>query len=205
MLPDTVFDRYTPIVGKYLWIDDVTTGQEKDHYLVRYRGKLKTESSQAYDNLAAELKAENLTPLFRKEQDRAAIFLVSGVVNARPSNPWVNLILFFLTLFSMMFAGTLYTYDGPMQPGLLGTIQTVLENIWVGLPFAVALLAILVAHEFGHYLAGRYHRTHVTLPYFIPFPLSPFGTMGAFIRLKSRRETSASCWILELPARLLGW
>ncbi len=108
MLPDTVFDRYTPIVGKYLWIDDVTTGQEKDHYLVRYRGKLKTESSQAYDNLAAELKAENLTPLFRKEQDRAAIFLVSGVVNARPSNPWVNLILFFLTLFSMMFAGTLF-------------------------------------------------------------------------------------------------
>jgi membrane-associated protease RseP (regulator of RpoE activity) len=48
----------------------------------------------------------------------------------------------------------------------------------------VSLLAILLAHEFGHYLAGRYHRSAVTLPYFIPFPLSPFGTMGAFIQLK---------------------
>lgn len=184
MLAEIVTERYTPIIAKYLWIDDVTTGQEKDHYLVRYRGRLKFESNQAYDKLAADLKAENLTPLFRKEQDRAAIFLISGVINARPSNPWINLAFFLLTLFSMMFAGTLFAYDGPMQPGLLGMIQTVLANIWVGLPFAVALLSILVAHEFGHYLAGRFHHTQVTLPYFIPFPLSPFGTMGAFIRLK---------------------
>ena len=52
------------------------------------------------------------------------------------------------------------------------------------MPFAISLLAILGAHEFAHYLAGRSHRTHVTLPYFIPFPFSPFGTMGAFIQLK---------------------
>ena len=53
-----------------------------------------------------------------------------------------------------------------------------------GIPFAASLLAILGAHEFGHYLAGRYHHTHVTLPYFLPFPFSPFGTLGAFIQLK---------------------
>jgi len=52
-----------------------------------------------------------------------------------------------------------------------------------GLPFALALLAILVCHEFGHYLAARYHKTAVTLPFFIPFPVG-FGTMGAFIQLK---------------------
>jgi membrane-associated protease RseP (regulator of RpoE activity) len=52
-----------------------------------------------------------------------------------------------------------------------------------GAAFAASLLAILLAHEFGHYLAGRFHNTHVTLPYFIPFPLN-FGTLGAFIQLK---------------------
>lgn len=45
------------------------------------------------------------------------------------------------------------------------------------------MLVILLAHEFGHYFAARYHRVAVTLPYFIPMPIG-FGTFGAFIRLK---------------------
>jgi membrane-associated protease RseP (regulator of RpoE activity) len=64
-------------------------------------------------------------------------------------------------------------------------IRQIFSNLWTGWPFAVSLLAILLAHEFGHYLAARYHRSAVTLPYFIPFPLSILGTMGAFIQLKS--------------------
>ena len=54
----------------------------------------------------------------------------------------------------------------------------------LGLPFALALLTILGCHEFGHYLMGRHHGVHLTLPYFIPFPLPPFGTMGAVINMK---------------------
>ena len=52
--------------------------------------------------------------------------------------------------------------------------------------FTAALLGILLAHEFGHYIAARLHRVDASLPYFIPFPLvSPFGTMGAVIRMRS--------------------
>jgi hypothetical protein len=52
-----------------------------------------------------------------------------------------------------------------------------------GLPFSLTLLAILLAHEFGHYLAAMYHRVDASLPYFIPSPL--LGTFGAFIRVRS--------------------
>jgi membrane-associated protease RseP (regulator of RpoE activity) len=52
--------------------------------------------------------------------------------------------------------------------------------------FTSTLLAILLAHEFGHFVAARRHRVDASLPYFIPLPLlSPFGTMGAVIRMRS--------------------
>jgi hypothetical protein len=52
--------------------------------------------------------------------------------------------------------------------------------------FTVALLSILLAHEFGHFIAARLHKVDASLPYFLPMPLvSPFGTMGAVIRMRS--------------------
>src|SRR5690606_10828231 len=59
-----------------------------------------------------------------------------------------------------------------------------LWQIWRGWPFAASILLILGAHELGHYFAARRHNVPVTLPYFIPMPLSLFGTLGAFIRLQ---------------------
>jgi len=50
---------------------------------------------------------------------------------------------------------------------------------------ALALIAILMSHEMGHYLACRYYRVDATLPHFIPFPFSLVGTLGAFIRIRS--------------------
>jgi len=84
----------------------------------------------------------------------------------------------------MLIAGTYSAYTGPFTTNLTIVRPHLLPALKLGLAFTVSLLAILLAHEFGHYLAGRYHRSAVTLPYFIPFPLSPFGTMGAFIQLK---------------------
>lgn len=57
-----------------------------------------------------------------------------------------------------------------------------------GLPYATALVLILLAHEMGHYLACRRHGVSSTPPYPIPFPIPvfpSFGTMGAFIKIRS--------------------
>jgi membrane-associated protease RseP (regulator of RpoE activity) len=177
-------EQYTPLVARYLKINDVTRGDEKQGYLVRYRGRLYGDSAEAYDQLSEMLRPSKITPLFRQENDQHVILLVDSMANPRPSNPWINVILFIATVFSVIFAGAMYTYDGPSANNFWGDLLIILQNMRLGIPFAIALLSILLAHEFGHYLMGRFHKTHVTLPYFIPLPISPLGTMGAAIQLK---------------------
>jgi len=82
--------------------------------------------------------------------------------------------------------------------------------------YSLTLITILVAHEFGHYLNARNYGVDVTPPYLIPFPyLSPFGTLGAFIKMKSlppdyRALFDISFWgpfmsfALSIPAMVLG-
>ncbi|GAB4531330.1 MAG: site-2 protease family protein [Anaerolineales bacterium] len=173
----------TQQVRRVFAIDDLTW-EGKDS-LVRYHGHLTMDSQVAYDMLAAALRPYNVTPLFRISQGRETIILISGAIQPQASNLWVNVVMFLLTLLSVLFAGGLYGYQGDL-PGNsgMGWGRFILTALRTGLPFAISMLAILLAHEFGHYLAGRYHKTHVTLPYFIPFPFSPFGTMGAFIQMK---------------------
>jgi membrane-associated protease RseP (regulator of RpoE activity) len=51
--------------------------------------------------------------------------------------------------------------------------------------YTAALMVILLAHEFGHYIAARLHRVDASLPFFLPLPIiSPFGTLGAVIRMR---------------------
>ena len=177
-------DPYTPFISQVMRIEERTWGGGKQNYIIRYRGQIYGDSSQAYDKLSQSLRELDITPLFRLEDDRQTIVLLKGVVKYKPSNKWINLILFILTVVSVLFAGVFSNYGGPLVLDLDLIWPHLVEAIKLSLAFTVSLLAILLAHEFGHYLAARYHKTNVTLPYFIPFPLSPFGTMGAFIQLK---------------------
>jgi membrane-associated protease RseP (regulator of RpoE activity) len=177
-------DPYLQLINKVFQIEEVTWGNEKQNFIVRYRGKLLLNSQDAYQQLSKNLDYLDVTPLFRIEAGREVIVLLKGIVRPKPSNPWINLILFILTGMSVVFAGTFFEYQGPLTTDLSQLLPHLLPTLYRGLAFAGTLLAILLAHEFGHYLAARYHRSAVTLPYFIPFPISPFGTMGAFIQLK---------------------
>ena len=96
----------------------------------------------------------------------------------------INLALFLATVLSVFFTGLDVWGPGvPAGGGLVG----ILRALPAGWPFAVPLLAILLTHEFGHYIAARVHRVEASLPYFIPLPLlSPFGTMGAVISMRGR-------------------
>ena len=75
-----------------------------------------------------------------------------------------------------------------------------------GLLFSGSLLAILVAHESGHYVFCRYYGVDATLPFFIPQPplLIP-GTFGAFIRMKSPVPSRRALFDIGLAGPLAGF
>lgn len=172
------------MVARYFDIEQTLIGGGKYPYLYRFVGHLTTDSEKAYAALSGELNHYKITALFLEEKREQIIQLMPALPKPKKSNPWVNLIFFVLTLLSMLMAGVLYGYNGPEPTDAAGYFNLVWQNLGSGAPFAVSLLAILLAHEFGHYLAARYHKTEVSLPYFLPFPFSPFGTLGAFIQLK---------------------
>jgi membrane-associated protease RseP (regulator of RpoE activity) len=65
-------------------------------------------------------------------------------------------------------------------------ILTVASTLIVGGPaYSITIILILLGHEMGHYFTSRRYGVRATLPYFIPFPFSPFGTLGAVIRMES--------------------
>lgn len=84
------------------------------------------------------------------------------------------LFLFLATCVSTLLAGGLKLFE----------IQDQIHfqfNFWEGLQYALPVMSILLAHEMGHYLQARRYGVPASLPYFIPMPFSPFGTMGAVI------------------------
>jgi len=75
-----------------------------------------------------------------------------------------------------------------------------------GIEFSASLLAILTAHEFGHYLFCRYYGVDATLPFFIPQPpgLLP-GTFGAFIKMKSPVPSRRALFDIGIAGPLAGF
>jgi membrane-associated protease RseP (regulator of RpoE activity) len=167
--------------SQFMHINDTTVGEGQD-YAARFRGRLTMESTAAYRLAAESFRPLGYTPLFRKEGDTHVVLAVAGVVERQPSNPRTNVVLFVLTVASVLFTGAIYGASS-LLPASLGDWPGFLLG---GVPFLFCMLGTLLAHELGHYFAARYHKVEVTLPYFLPLPLiSPFGTLGAVIRLKA--------------------
>ncbi len=78
------------------------------------------------------------------------------------------------------------------------------SRLMSGLPFAVAVMGILLAHELGHYIYCRRYRVDATPPYFIPAP-TLIGTMGAFIMIRSAFPTRRSLFDIGIAGPIAGF
>lgn len=106
----------------------------------------------------------------------------SGLVSPLPPRHrrlWFHGTLFLATAFTACVAGAL------LEDGAVDSLATLLGGgtLIRGLPYAAALLAVLGAHEMGHYVVCRRYRIPATLPFFIP-GLPILGTFGAVIRIR---------------------
>jgi membrane-associated protease RseP (regulator of RpoE activity) len=158
-------------------VDAVLVPRHAQPGTIVFTGRLLVADPDAgYDALAQRWKGVGYTPLLRVVGGAQQLVAQPGLVKPRPTNPWINAVLFVVTGASVVLMGALNAGVDPLSDP---------TTIVAGLPFGATLLAILGAHEFGHYFAARRHRVAVTLPYFIPMPLSFVGTFGAFIQLRS--------------------
>ncbi len=129
----------------------------------------------------------------------------------RRRRAWPNVLLFALTAASTVFVGVthalgfLYAGTGAdSEAGMIGALRSDPRPVALGLVYAAVLLAILLAHEGGHFVACRRHGIDATLPYFIPAP-TLIGTLGAFIRIKSPITRKDRLFDIGLAGPLAGF
>src|SRR5262245_23112206 len=122
----------------------------------------------------------------------------------RVDRPLLHLILFLATLGTTLLAGSLFHVDqappSEQWPGI-----AMHPALWLpGLPYALSLLSILLAHELGHYFACRYYQIPVSLPYFLP-GLPILGTFGAFIRIRGAIPSRKALFDVGVAGPLAGF
>ncbi len=177
---DETFYYIQSFVAQVMDIEEISVSIE---YTLTYHfvGRLTHPSEQAYDFLFERLRPFHFVPLFRRKGERHLILVQQGELRRAKQRVVLAAVLFVLTLLSVFFAGLTQS-----------TSSTLWGSVSEAAFFAIPLLTILVAHEMGHYLVGRYYRTEMSLPYFIPAPIFLFGTMGAVINMvvppKNRRQ-----------------
>ena len=199
--PET--DVLNSLVARVFRIEDVTLGEPSRGMIARYRGQLLHEdSAAAYDQLAVSLQTYDITPLFRTDLGEQVIYLVPRKPEPRAPRVSVNIILFLLTVLSVMLVGAQPV--GNMPADLAGQLWFFARSLLSGWPYALSLLSILLAHEFGHYLMSRHHRTRATLPYFIPLPVPPLGTMGAAIIMQGIPKNKRVLFDIGIAGPLAG-
>lgn len=87
------------------------------------------------------------------------------------------------------------------EPPTLALTTTLLG----GVSYSLTLLTILGCHELGHYLACRYYDVDASLPFFLPFPLTLFGTLGAVIRIREPIPTKRMLFDIGIAGPIAGF
>lgn len=210
-------ERFRQIVQAYMTIeeDDLAIAPAAKRTALVFRGKLLQSAAETYPSLSEKIEAEGCTLfLQRGPEKKDEVLIVEGQVVQRAVKTrwWFHLGLLIVTIFTTLVAGATFVgYDLDSIRAAVAEQNTVTlrEMYNGGRQFAFPLLLILGVHEMGHYVAARLHKVKVTLPFFIPLPLSSLmplslGTMGAVIFITSPFKNRKMLFDIGLAGPLAG-
>jgi len=137
------------------------------------------------------------------------------VVSRTQHRYWLHVLLLAATTFTTLVMGARLQYNFlhnvpafSMDGGALSIfpVKWALQdaNLLMGIPFALTLMMILLAHEMGHYFFCVRYGVSATLPFFIPAP-TLIGTLGAFIRIKSPIRSRSELFDIGLAGPVAGF
>ncbi len=174
-LPESMLiERLRAALRPFMVVEEVKVLSGDAKPIVQFSGQFIAgdDEEAVFDELVQRFAELGYTPLLTQADGEQRLQAIPVVADHKTGKPWLNVLLFGLTLLSTLFVGAFQENIIPRS----------LADIWRGWPFALTLLAILTAHEFSHYFVGRRYASPVSLPYFIPLPLpGSLGTLGAII------------------------
>lgn len=122
----------------------------------------------------------------------------------RPARRWqLQALLLVLTGMTTFAAGAVGWQ--PLVLGLdEGVAAEVAAHVGRGAIYMLAVLAVLGAHEAGHFVAARLHHIPATLPFFLPVPVLLTGTLGAVIGMEGSRANRRQLFDIAVAGPIAG-
>lgn len=117
---------------------------------------------------------------------------------------WLPVTLFVVTCLSTFWVGATHWEPDSFMASTLEMRRAVIRGWDQGLIYMLCVLGILMAHEMGHFVATLRYKIPASLPFFIPMPIMPIGTMGAVIAMDGRRADRKQIFDVGLAGPLAG-
>lgn len=130
--------------------------------------------------------------------------LTEAHLHSRPKRRrLVPMLLFIATCLSTYWVGA--ANWRPQEYAANGAIWHQLSTNWQqGLTYMGCVVAILLTHEFGHFLQTVRHHIPASYPLCIPVPFTPIGTMGAVISMDGMRANRKQIFDVGVAGPLAG-
>jgi membrane-associated protease RseP (regulator of RpoE activity) len=178
--------------------------------VIAFRGQVHGDAEDVFEQISQRFADAGYTAWLRDWSEGGhEVVAAKGVSRGKAGKVWVNVVLFLATVVSVLYVGAQYTLG---DAGIV-TAQTTALDFYIilplthlhwGIPFAATLMGILLAHELSHYFVARLYGSPASLPYFIPMPLSMFGTMGAVIVQRAHMRSRRSMFDIGVAGPLGG-